>query len=162
MGWFSGGFWQISLKRSLYVKNWRKQTTIIFNFGSMRGLADSHQQDRPHGSWRPIQFHKTNQKFHFSHYSSGITPPDVRAQSVNWRMGAREQFLELVIAIRCPKSPPTPTQPREEERRFLTVMKFFLGNESGTLPHHIQWGKNKTSGQVLETEKTQLYLPKRD
>ena len=31
---FSGGFWQISLKRSLYVKNWRKRTAFFFDFGS--------------------------------------------------------------------------------------------------------------------------------
>ena len=29
---FSGGFWQISLKQLLYVKNWRKHTTINFQF----------------------------------------------------------------------------------------------------------------------------------
>ena len=31
---FSGGFWQISLKRSVYVKNWRKLNAFVFDFGS--------------------------------------------------------------------------------------------------------------------------------
>ena len=31
---FSGGFWQISLKQPVYVKNWRKQTAFFFDFGS--------------------------------------------------------------------------------------------------------------------------------
>ena len=38
---FSGGFWQISLKRFVYVKNWRKQTaffSILGLDGSSRGL----------------------------------------------------------------------------------------------------------------------------
>ena len=30
---FSGGFWQISLKRSIYVKNWRKLNVIFSIFG---------------------------------------------------------------------------------------------------------------------------------
>ena len=31
---FSEDFWQISLKRSLYVENWRKTTAFFFDFGS--------------------------------------------------------------------------------------------------------------------------------
>ena len=38
---FSGGFWQISLKLSLYVKNWRKQNAFFSILGLIKSSPNS-------------------------------------------------------------------------------------------------------------------------
>ena len=49
---FSEGFWQISLKRSLYVKNWRKLTVFFFILGLERSSPNS--LGPPGTLWDPL------------------------------------------------------------------------------------------------------------
>ena len=104
---FSGGFWQISLKRSVYVKNWRKQTA----FFSILGLDESQRRNycrrsigKLLGIMVPGYFVLTNMRISFT-YSHCLKMFHVSLYiavncTVTITLRAGEGYFEMKLVIR--------------------------------------------------------------